>query len=77
MDQGEPIEHSDHGAHHGPPQQEGAGRLDDAGGRHAADRRPRCLYTFLTAWRPQQNGWIVTGTKQPSLACAVGDLNSD
>ena len=36
----------------------------------------RCVYTFLTAWSPQQNGWIVTGIRQPSLDCAVGDLGS-
>lgn len=31
-----------------------------------------CLYTFLAAWNPQRNGWIVTGFRQPSLDCAVG-----
>ena len=33
-----------------------------------------CLYTFITAWDPQRGGWIVTGFRQPSLECAVGDL---
>ena len=33
-----------------------------------------CLYTFITAWNPQRNGWIVTGFRQPSLECAIGDL---
>lgn len=33
-----------------------------------------CLYTFLASWRPQQGGWIVTGFRQPSLDCAIGDL---
>src|SRR5690349_15734691 len=27
----------------------------------------RCLYTFITTWNPQSNGWIVTGIRQPSL----------
>ena len=35
-----------------------------------------CLYTFLTAWSPQRNGWVVTGFRQPSLDCAVGSLSS-
>jgi hypothetical protein len=35
----------------------------------------KCLYTFLTIWSPPQNGWIVTGFKQPSLDCAVGGLS--
>jgi predicted small secreted protein len=26
-----------------------------------------CLYTFLTAWDPRRDGWIVTGFRQPSL----------
>ncbi len=34
-----------------------------------------CTYTFLTAWDPQRKGWIVTGIRQPSLDCAVGNLN--
>jgi hypothetical protein len=34
----------------------------------------RCLYTFNTAWDRQLNGWIVTGFRQPSFDCAVGDL---
>jgi predicted small secreted protein len=33
-----------------------------------------CLYTFISAWDPQRNGWIVTGFRQPSLECAIGDL---
>ena len=37
----------------------------------------RCVYTFFTAWSPQQNGWIVTGIRQPSLDCAIGGLGSD
>jgi hypothetical protein len=35
----------------------------------------RCLYTFLTTWNPSANGWIVTGIRQPSLDCALGDLS--
>jgi predicted small secreted protein len=35
----------------------------------------KCLYTFLTAWNPAANGWIVTGFRQPSLDCAVGGLS--
>ncbi len=35
----------------------------------------RCLYTFLTAWNPQINGWVVTGFRQPSLDCAIGGLS--
>jgi hypothetical protein len=34
-----------------------------------------CLYTFLTVWDPQRNGWVVTGFRQPSLDCAIGGLN--
>ena len=34
-----------------------------------------CLYTFLAAWDPRRDGWIVTGFRQPSLDCAVGGLN--
>lgn len=34
-----------------------------------------CLYTFLTAWNPQQGNWIVTGFRQPSLDCAIGSLD--
>jgi hypothetical protein len=33
-----------------------------------------CLYTFLAAWSPQRSGWIVTGFRQPSLNCAIGDI---
>ncbi|MBV8612368.1 MAG: hypothetical protein JOY66_01180 [Acetobacteraceae bacterium] len=36
----------------------------------------RCVYTFLAAWSPQQNGWVVTGIRQPSLDCAIGGLDS-
>ena len=36
----------------------------------------RCVYTFFTAWSPQQNGWTVTGIRQPSFDCAVGGLGS-
>jgi hypothetical protein len=35
----------------------------------------RCLYTFITAWNPQMNGWVVTGIRQPTLECALGDLS--
>lgn len=35
----------------------------------------RCLYTFITAWNPQANSWIVTGIRQPSLECSLGDLS--
>jgi hypothetical protein len=35
----------------------------------------RCLYTFITTWNPQTNGWIVTGIRQPTLECALGDLS--
>ena len=34
-----------------------------------------CLYTFLTAWDPRRDGWVVTGFRQPSLECAVGGLS--
>jgi hypothetical protein len=40
---------------------------------HSVDR---CLYTFFAAWNPQANGWIVTGIREPSLDCAIGDLGS-
>lgn len=33
-----------------------------------------CLYTFVAAWDPRRDGWIVTGFRQPSLDCAIGDL---
>lgn len=33
-----------------------------------------CLYTFLAAWDPRRDGWIVTGFRQPSLDCAIGGL---
>ena len=35
----------------------------------------RCLYTFIAAWNPQANGWIVTGIREPSLNCAIGDID--
>jgi hypothetical protein len=35
----------------------------------------RCLYTFITAWNPPGNGWVVTGIREPSLDCAIGDLS--
>jgi hypothetical protein len=34
-----------------------------------------CVYTFLTAWNPQRSGWIVTGIREPSFDCAIGDLS--
>jgi hypothetical protein len=34
-----------------------------------------CLYTFIAAWNPQTSGWIVTGIREPSLDCAIGDLS--
>jgi hypothetical protein len=34
-----------------------------------------CVYTFITAWNVQRNGWIVTGIREPSFDCAIGDLN--
>jgi len=33
-----------------------------------------CLYTFIAAWDTRRDGWIVTGFRQPSLDCAIGDL---
>lgn len=33
-----------------------------------------CLYTFLAAWDPRRDSWIVTGFRQPSLDCSIGDL---
>ena len=35
----------------------------------------KCLYTFIAAWNPQQNAWIVTGIRQPSFDCAIGTLS--
>ena len=35
----------------------------------------KCLYTFITAWNPSGNGWVVTGIREPSLDCAIGDLS--
>ena len=34
-----------------------------------------CLYTFITTWNQQTKGWIVTGIREPSLDCAIGDLS--
>ncbi len=33
----------------------------------------RCLYTFIAAQRG--DGWIVTGIRNPTFDCAIGDLN--
>ncbi len=35
----------------------------------------KCLYTFITAWNPSGNGWVVTGIREPSFDCAIGDLS--
>ncbi len=35
----------------------------------------KCLYTFITAWNPPGNGWVVTGIREPSFDCAIGDLS--
>ena len=35
----------------------------------------RCLYTFITAWNPPGNSWVVTGIREPSFDCAIGDLS--
>src|SRR6185437_1532356 len=35
----------------------------------------KCIYTFYTAWDAQRSGWIVTGIKQPSFDCSIGDLS--
>jgi hypothetical protein len=35
----------------------------------------KCLYTFITTWNPQANGWIVTGIREPSFDCAIGGLS--
>ena len=35
----------------------------------------RCLYTFITAWNAPRNGWIVTGIRQPTFECSLGDLS--
>jgi hypothetical protein len=34
-----------------------------------------CLYTFITAWDPRRNGWVVTGFREPSFDCAIGGLS--
>ena len=36
----------------------------------------RCLYTFMASWDPRRNAQIVTGIRQPSLDCAIGDIDS-
>jgi len=35
----------------------------------------KCLYTFIAAQSVQGNGWIVTGIREPSFDCAIGDLS--
>jgi hypothetical protein len=35
----------------------------------------RCLYTFITTWNAPANGWVVTGIREPSLDCSIGDLS--
>ena len=35
----------------------------------------RCFYTFITTRNPQGNAWIVTGIREPSFDCAIGDLS--
>jgi predicted small secreted protein len=35
----------------------------------------RCVYTFIATWNPTANGWIVTGIRQPSFECTLGDLS--
>lgn len=35
----------------------------------------RCLYTFITTWSAQSNGWIVSDIREPSFDCAIGDLS--
>jgi hypothetical protein len=35
----------------------------------------KCLYTFIANRTPQENGWLVTGIREPSFDCAIGDLN--
>ena len=34
-----------------------------------------CLYTFVAAWSPERQSWIVTGFQQPSVRCALGGLS--
>jgi hypothetical protein len=34
-----------------------------------------CLYTFVAAWSPERQSWIVTGFQQPSVSCALGGLS--
>ncbi|OJW28717.1 MAG: hypothetical protein BGO51_19845 [Rhodospirillales bacterium 69-11] len=33
-----------------------------------------CLYTFYTRWDEARAAWIVTGFKEPSFDCSLGDL---
>lgn len=35
----------------------------------------KCVYTFITTWDERRGSWIVTGIRQPSLDCALGDLS--
>ena len=35
----------------------------------------KCLYTFIAAWNPPANSWIVTGIREPSFDCAIGGIN--
>jgi hypothetical protein len=35
----------------------------------------KCIYTFLTTWDGRRGSWIVTGIKQPSWDCSIGDLS--
>ena len=35
----------------------------------------KCLYTFITARNLQGDGWVVTGIREPSFDCAIGDLS--
>ena len=35
----------------------------------------KCLYTFIAARNLQGDGWVVTGIREPSFDCAIGDLS--
>ena len=35
----------------------------------------KCLYTFLTSRNPRGDGWVVTGIREPSFDCAIGDIS--
>jgi hypothetical protein len=35
----------------------------------------KCLYTFITVRSAQSDGWVVTGIREPSFDCAIGDLS--